>query len=740
MSDTTINLDLVHLALGRVDGSTFEKFANAFYSSIAGENFIPLGGVKDGGADAFQADKGRLGERTSTFYQASIEENHRSKIKRTIDRLREFERLPKRLIYLSSQTIKHIDVEEYELSEEHGIVVSIRDRLFIVNHINDTPATRAAFITYLEPTLSFLRHIGATNTLVPSKHVTSPAIFVFLRQELERHHGKDGLVNALADGLILWALEETDPEQGVFMTENQIRTKISDAVPAAAKILKSAIPHRLVKLSSVSKSHGRAIRWYRKQGRFCLAHEFRQLVAKDNASDEMLRISVRDIFVQRLKGLTDLHLSPKLVDDAANISLDVIQKIFENQGLEFAAFVERSERNAPPVISDYVGQGIDDLRTRADQRPRLKEAVLRNLQGAFYASDEAERIYFSRLSSTYTLLFCLNTEPRIVEYFQNMAADFYLYVGADLIVRALSERYLHESDQHTRNAFRIIQEVGGRLILSESALEEVHTHIAAADLEFINHYQQAEPSITLDIARHSDRILIRSYFYAKLQPPEGVKGPFSWAQFINQFCDYSTLHMPEGRENIKRYLMGQFRMKYEDKEDLLTVTNAERVRALAENLREYKKSDRLAENDALMALAIYGRRRKQGEHSRISEYGYRTWWLTGESRILQYTRELESKEGAKYIMRPEFLIHFLALAPTAAEIRQTYRSIFPSLLGIRLARRISKVELHTVLDHLKEAQELEVGRREAEVSRLSDYLKTKGYEKSSAETDERLGR
>jgi hypothetical protein len=148
-----VNLELVNIALERVAGTPFEKFVNAFYPSIAGEGFIPLGGHHDGGADAFQGDTPWEGNKSGTFYQSSIEQDHRSKIKKTIERLKAFGRDPRRLIYLTSKSIPHIDVEETELSDEFGVEIRIRERSFIASHINDSVGTRAAYSTYLQPTL-----------------------------------------------------------------------------------------------------------------------------------------------------------------------------------------------------------------------------------------------------------------------------------------------------------------------------------------------------------------------------------------------------------------------------------------------------------------------------------------------------------------------------------------------------------------------------------------------------------
>jgi hypothetical protein len=447
--------------LDRAKGDTFESFINAFYPTIAGEKFVPLGGMHDGGADAFEDERIAMGDQTGTFYQCSIQKNYRTKIHATVKRLRQAGRYPKALFYVTSQRIPQIDLEETTLSAELDVSIRIRDGAFISAHMNDSVGTRAAFETYLRPCLDFLRTMGAPALIPASSAVASPAVYVFLRQELDRSDQKMGLVNALADGLILWALEGTDPESGKFMTYRQITHKIEGAIPSAAKTLKGAIPARLTALATGKKSGDRPIRWHRKQDQYCLAYDFRSRLEQDNAADEALRLEVLRIFERRLR-LDNSQLSPELAASAAEISLRVVQRTFELEGLEFAAFLGGKLRDSLlPTISDNADTCLDEAHIAIADRPQLKMAIVSNLQSAFYRSQEAERLLFSRLSATFTLLFCLNSEPRIVEYFQQMAGDFYLYVGADLLVRALTERYLRTEDQVTRNALRLNQR-GGR--------------------------------------------------------------------------------------------------------------------------------------------------------------------------------------------------------------------------------------------------------------------------------------
>ena len=157
MSSEHIPADIVRIALDKAEGFQFERFANAFYSTLVGTTFIPLGGVKDGGADARDGTIFEDGSRAETYYQASVEVDAEAKIRRTVDRLREFGRKPKSLIYLTSRTVRYSDRAERALSDELDVTVSIRDCDYITLHINDDPRTRAAFDEHLRHNTDFLR-------------------------------------------------------------------------------------------------------------------------------------------------------------------------------------------------------------------------------------------------------------------------------------------------------------------------------------------------------------------------------------------------------------------------------------------------------------------------------------------------------------------------------------------------------------------------------------------------------
>ena len=179
-------------------------------------------------------------------------------------------------------------------------------------------------------------------------------------------------------------------------------------------------------------------------------------------------------------------------------------------------------------------------------------------------------------------------------------------------------------------------------------------------------------------------------------------------------------------------MTAEFGLRFESKEDLEKLTTDSRVKELSKRLMDYKKSEKTARSDALLTLGVYGRRRERREHSNASGYGYSTWWLTAESRILTYTKQLVERQGSQFIMRPDFIVRFLAIAPSAADIRHSFESIFPSLLGIRLARRVDPTELAKILEKVAEAETMEPGRRTARISTLADKLKTQFYASRSS--------
>lgn len=717
---------LVEVALSRIGGNAFETFSNEMISSVFGTTFVPLGGNKDGGADGF-LDAGCFeGEKENRFMQASIEEVPANKIRKTVLRLREVGRNPESLIYVTSRVVPRLDQLQLSLGDELGIYLTIRDQKWISLQSNYSANTKAIVRSHLSPLVEYLKKPGAASIIESSKYIASPSIYVFLRQEVERRSGETNLYEAVVDSLILWALEGTDPETGIFMSRQDLRSRIVSELPVATQMLDQLFDQRIEWLSSKDNSSGREVRWYKTEDRFCLPYETRRVVEDENESDEQVRIAASDSFRTRLSSYEDPTLESSEIEKCVLVVNRAVQFAFEREGLSFSYFLERdSQKESYPTINDHITSALEELKIPRDIRTRIGEAAYQTIRDAMYRSDERERIFFRRISRTYGLLFTLRCDPKLIEYFQDMSAEFQLYVGADILVRALSERYLLPEDQMIRNMLAMAKESGAKLLLTEPALEEVWNHLKSCDYEFKSFMSSIEDSITLDIARNDPKILVRSYFYARLQPDEHVGNPRSWDLYIGQFCDYGELHRLSGKESIRKYLQATFSMDYVARSQLEEHIVPKALEALSAKLEDAKKSKNLATNDALMALAVYAIRDLRKETAEVSEFGYQTWWLTNESMMLRFTHELEESHGeSRYMMRPDFLLNYLSLAPSAEKARRTFANVFPTLLSIRLSRRMDEEDFQGMMKKVQGWSDWESGRKAAAVGKLSDELKS----------------
>ncbi len=716
----------MQIALEKVDGFVFERFAQDFLSSLEGRQFVPVGGVKDGGADGlYDCENGR------SFYQFTRQENHRDKIRKTASRLQSFGRSPRTIYYLTSRLIPHIDKEEDLLSDELEIIVKIRDRKYILSHINDSIGTISAYNNHLSVYTQFLQSVARSDDSFSSTNVTDPAAFVFLQHEVTNRLGNRKLVHSLTDSMILWALSDTDPDKGILMSESDIRNVIFDRFPWADKVIKGHIKNRLEKMRTKDSS-GREIRWYKKSKLYCLPYETRKIIKEENRTDESLKIK----FTQELK----LQASDLFDGDdgeyqkISDICLRVIHSVFERQGLLFAHFISDNESSEPPpVVADCIDDALEELSHIEDRIEEYRDHVETIIRKVFYHGSPRQREYLITLSRTYVLLFTLQAEPRIVEYFSSMSASFKLYLGSDILVKALSERYLNKEDQMARNLLKMASASGISMYLSEFVLDEIYTHVRGTYYEFINYFSEMEPYISKEVAANSDKILIRAYFYAKAEGK--VSG---WKSFLGQFMTYSKIESNEGREELRKYLLAEFNLTYTDNSELESVSRPEDVNDLASAMLEKddKKHEILARNAAVLVHGIYGLRTKNKETSRASEYGLKTWWMTNQTKVLRHTIDIIRRNRAQYIMRPEYILNFIAMSPNCEQVRKSFGNIFPSVFGIQLGHRLKDGAFHEVMNRVREWKGLEPGRITALMSDLSDKLKSDRLKRYNQSLDE----
>ncbi|WP_367971215.1 hypothetical protein RJD38_08565 [Vibrio scophthalmi] len=434
-----VNTKIAQVALDNCEGFPFEQFANELIAALDGPGFIPVGGTSDGGADGARVEGLYTKDKPNVFYQMSVTANHRPKIKQTLDRLEEFGRTVKTIIYVTSQTIGTFDKEEEELTEKHDVFVRIRDAKWLISKINYNEATKRAYYTHLHRFTDFLNDLSKGNQLKLSDNITHPSVYVFLQLQVENREKDKHLVKTVADSLILWALNDTDPDNGKFMTQKEINQKIIDNIPWAKSIVGGMLSDRLRELVKKNGVGGKQVNYHKKGDKYCLPYETRTIIAQEKAIDEGVKIDViSEISSQEILS----HLDIDERNTIANLAIRTSQLFFEKEGLKCSSYLNGSDGNEITFIENTVFDRVSDALDEYEKEEgrnyhSQKDLVVNVVRSMFYQSTQNQRALLNKFSRTYVLLFTLQAEPRVVEYFQKATANFRLIVGTDMIVRAL---------------------------------------------------------------------------------------------------------------------------------------------------------------------------------------------------------------------------------------------------------------------------------------------------------------
>lgn len=717
--------ELARISLDRTNGIDFERFTLQFLAAILGANFVPLGGQHDGGADGLINESlYEHPKQTGTFMQASIEQDYRSKIRHTVRRLNAVNRHPSQLLYITNQTIQYVDKMEEELSTELEIILRIRDGNYVINHIPHNTATIAAYYEYLHHHTAFLEGVGKSNVISHSRHISEPHVYTYLVGELEKT--SDGsFADGVVDAMIVYALEDTDPDNNIRMSEEDIRSKIVTVLPAAEPILASRLHSRLIALSEKGV---RRIRRYQKENLWVLPYEERQKLQSASIEDEALRLIVKRQLSEKFNQMSEIHgITPSQI---ADLTLATVQFVFEEDGLRFSRFLaDQNWKDSSLFVSDSLRSILTEKALTGDIKSKVADHIYDAIRSIFYSSTPEQRTLLDRISRAYCIGFALNCEPRVLQYFDKSLSNARLYVGADVLIRALSERYVRSEDQHTRNLLRSASKTGATLVLAAPVLEEIFGHIKASNYEYHDYVEIIGGIHTYEAAHQVPKILVRAFLYSHLDDSQGSD---SWEKFIGQFCDYSDLtasynsyYRQRAELQLQRYLTNQFGLKFEGWNQIKAVCDDERHRLLQSSIRAMKSSDKLASNDAYIYQLVTHYRSQQDEE--MSEYGFQTWWLSsGEGGAVRAMAQAD-QNVPQILMRPGYLAKFIQLAPSASDARRSLSEFLPSLLGIKLARRVTESDFHKMIRTVKEAESLEEGSLAAKLAYFNDKLKEVRY-------------
>jgi hypothetical protein len=79
--------------------------------------------------------------------------------------------------------------------------------------------------------------------------------------------------------------------------------------------------------------------------------------------------------------------------------------------------------------------------------------------------------------------------------------------------------------------------------------------------------------------------------------------------------------------------------------------------------------------------------------------------------------------GHRFMMRPEFLLNFILFSPSQKEVENSYRTIFPSILGVQLSNRMNAERFKGIMEQANEIWAVDQARAGAMVTGFLDQLK-----------------
>ncbi|MEJ5316670.1 MAG: hypothetical protein WHS63_06660 [Tenuifilum sp.] len=709
-----VDKEAFEYAIAKIDdGNIFELFGNDFLSAVLGYSFIPVGRTKDKGVDGFQHIYSRNDSQKHIF-QLSTELDHVGKIYNTIKKLQENEIEFDRLVYVTNRKINNAESLVDEVFDKTKIPLTIYDIRWFSANCNLSEQTIKAYQVFVSTYLHEYSKPGKYYTV--SDLDSDSRLFVFLGQQFDSNRDDLKLDDLLADTLILYALEGTDPDKHNLKSEAQIKESIKKYLKFDPQLLDSKISERLVALSTKP----RKIKFHTKEQGYCLPYETRLEIGERNLKDEALFSAFYEQTQETIKKyFSDIDVKVK---DVETLITKVFNNIFLRQGLEFSNFVLKGDSHSviEQNLNDVISLAVDESNVVLRNKEKVKTALHLAIRDIVYNGTVEQRRFLKSLSNTYLMMFLLQWEPKLSTYFQTLASHLNVFVDNSIIIPALSEYYLEEGNRRHWNLLIGAKKAGISMFINETLLNELVSHLRMVKNKYYNMFFHMEEFYLNDEFEllFIDEILIRAYFYAK------KKGQIKdFDKFIDTFVDSQ---LRTAKEELVVYLKEIFGITFISNEMWDIKVNEDEKAKLTEVLSHKKDNDIKAENDAEMILAIYYLRNKNGESSDSGIFGYKTWWLSKDTAT--YKAVLQSFGPDKYpvscYIRPDFIYNYIALKPTTEEVNNAYNEIFPTMLGVNLSYHMPKEVSQAVQEKIREYHSKPAIRVKQTLKTLSDRLKS----------------
>ena len=711
------------------DGDIFESFALDFLSKYLGYQFVPVGGIKDKGIDGLEHTFYRTGAR-KTIYQLSIQKDYRRKIIDSLEKLKQNKIGFTQFIYVTNQIVSNLDQLKDELIDKYGKAINIFDQNWFTVHVNDSLGTIHSYQIFIDSYLHEFNRPGKSFEI--ANLVDDPRLYVYLRQQIDELHNELKMEQILVDTLILYALEETDPEKDILLNREQIVTRIQQLVKFDPHQINDFIDERLQSLSKKP----RRINYHKDKDGYCLQYDERIKTQNYNLNDAALYEAFRNDTQRLVDRIVRSELSSR-IDFIALIN-DILNSLYYKQGIEFSEFVLHGSSAAAlqKNLPDFVAEVVDNSQITS-KLAEIKQSLLTIIRSIVYDGTINQKAFLKRLSLTYSMLFFLQCDPKLCTYFSALASKLNIYVGTSVIIPSLSERFLEEQNRRYTNLLISARKTGVKLFINDVILRELVGHFRMIRQIYEEDYRGNDGIYSNEASMYTiPYMVIRAYYYALNR---GQVQNFD--QYISTF---TSPRMDRVQEDLTSWISHEFGIEFVPNSTMGIHLDKDELDRISSKLSQYKRGTERAtqyksKNDAEVMLTIFALRERDSEIGTQGIFGYRTWWLTSDITTQKAATEVAgTKYSVSCYMRPDFLYNYISVAPTKGQIDTTFVNMFPTLLGVNISTHLPENITEIIHKYVREHADESEARKISRISELVDDLKqdpanqTKEYVKRRA--------
>ena len=162
------------------------------------------------------------------------------------------------------------------------VQIRVFDIRWFVSNSNNNESTIRAYQSYVDTYLHEFSKPGKSQ--VVANLDSDSRLYVFLSQQFDSKTDDFKLDDLLADTLIIYALEGTDPDQEILLNKEEIKLAIKQYIKFDPQLLENKIDERLVSLSTKP----RKIKHHTAKNGYCLPYETRLIIEERNINPKLL--------------------------------------------------------------------------------------------------------------------------------------------------------------------------------------------------------------------------------------------------------------------------------------------------------------------------------------------------------------------------------------------------------------------------------------------------------------------